>query len=270
MLRYHLICDKSYGDQNKHQKIEAIRSFVMKQLSNNLVDRPEDADVILVAWWDGFMLKTMRTHYELGKLFVGLNAGTLGFLTNHLQDGDIFPLESCNWYTIVKSPIVQVDITTHSWEVYNDFYINESIFGHDVSDYYTFEVESDRTIFCVEGSGLIINTPQWSTGYAANVGQPILDLSSKLQWVAGIGTKWFDYGYMRDVDVVVRDVRKRDTLHLRLDGKSWSYYKDVAQVLVKKPLYDMISLWFLSSQDFMDRRVLLAQNLHGNTRLLSL
>ncbi|CUH81278.1 putative inorganic polyphosphate/ATP-NAD kinase [Tritonibacter multivorans] len=51
--------------------------------------RPEEADVVVALGGDGFMLQTLRATEELDRPVYGMNRGTIGFLMNSYQEGDL-------------------------------------------------------------------------------------------------------------------------------------------------------------------------------------
>jgi NAD kinase len=56
-----------------------------KELYNALASVLNDTPITVVLGGDGWMLQCLREHHSL-QPFLGLNAGTLGFLMNDVQD----------------------------------------------------------------------------------------------------------------------------------------------------------------------------------------
>src|SRR5690606_41761782 len=52
---------------------------------------PGEADMICALGGDGFMLQTLHRHGALAKPVYGLKLGSVGFLMNHYQRGDVLP-----------------------------------------------------------------------------------------------------------------------------------------------------------------------------------
>lgn len=265
MLRYYPTLDQSHGSIEKSQKLTHVESIIQDQVAETitLVWSPEDADVILVGWGDGYMLQMMRQYKDYDAVFFGINAGTLWFLTNHMDTWDQLP-QSLSEMEIVSCPIIPVDITYRDGSTKQSFFLNDVAIGDDIMNYYNFSLENTHGQMSVFSSGLVINTPQWSTWYAANLKQPILDLHSKMMGIAAIGGKGFDYTYMKPQTLTISDLHQRDTLNVWVDGKAGERHHDIQSITIY-PSEKSVRLGFLPDQNYHDRRVLLAEQSHGNT-----
>lgn len=264
-LSYYLVLDQDYGNPEKRKKLDRVESIITEQLSNVLtrVSSPEKADIIHVGWWDWLMMETMRKFKDLDAIFFGLNAGTKGFLMNQINENLTIPT-TLNQFEIIKIPVIPVSITLQNLQKKTWFYINDALLGWHVADFFTFEIETESKHLTIPWSWLVVNTPTWSTWYAANLKQPILDLASEMTWIAWIGTQWFDYGYFSPQEITISDSRWRDKRDLILDGKSWMIINDIKDITIYPPK-QTVSLAFSKGQNFQDRRVLLAQEANWNT-----
>jgi NAD+ kinase len=140
-------------------------------------DLPSQVDLVVVLGGDGTLLSVTRGEID-GTPILGINMGTLGFLTEHPAE-DLFPmLETVlagraatvrreRLLVTVESP--GRDPITH--RVLNDAVINKSALARmlDLSVHV-----NDDLVSRFRADGLIIATPTGSTAYNLSAGGPIL------------------------------------------------------------------------------------------------
>lgn len=142
---------------------------------------PENIDLMLVLGGDGTFLKIGREYAKNQVPILGVNLGTLGFLTEvELSDiEDAMDKIDSGEYKIEKRQMVKAEIVRNGSvltkvEALNEItiskgplarIINVSIFVDDVF------------LECYPGDGIIISTPTGSTGYSLSAGGPILSPS---------------------------------------------------------------------------------------------
>ncbi len=143
-----------------------------------LVDIPSEADVILAAGGDGTMLTAIQLNQEYNIPFIGLNFGHVGFLLN--DDRPNSPLEFENFVNSAKSyklnllgaVIEYEDGTTKDIYAFNDIYTASVKPGQSIKMNLT--VNNRRVSGELVGDGVIVATPQGSTGYTRNAGGKIM------------------------------------------------------------------------------------------------
>lgn len=146
------------------------------QGEHRCVDDVADADIIVPVGGDGTMLHTIWKYGELKKPFVGINAGTRGFLLNTLNADE-------NMSDLVSEPLNYIDLwliegkgvsESGDFQVFgfNDIWVER--FGGQTLRMYLNIDNRPRTDMIV-GDGMLFSTPQGSTGYnLALRGKPIL------------------------------------------------------------------------------------------------
>lgn len=137
----------------------------------------ENPDVIIVIGGDGTMLSAIRKYREMKAPFVGVDTGTLGFLTtimpNHLEK--IFDVIDRKNYKINTYPLLVVETKTLSGEVYTDYAFNEILIKHVEPKLMEAKVYLNSTPFnYFTGDGLIVSTPIGATGYAIWAGGAVV------------------------------------------------------------------------------------------------
>jgi len=139
---------------------------------------PSRADVVVVLGGDGTLLSVARLIGGLGKPIVGVNLGTLGFITavplNHLYNtmetvltGQYFVQERMMLSVAIK----RGDEVIGQYGVLNDLVINKGALAR-IIDLETYIDDTYLTTF--KADGLIIYTPTGSTGYSLSAGGPIV------------------------------------------------------------------------------------------------
>ncbi|MDN5352236.1 MAG: kinase [Clostridiales bacterium] len=141
-----------------------------------VIDR-ESPEVIIVIGGDGTMLSAIRKYKHLEIPFVGIDTGTLGFLTTimptHLET--IFEVLDRKDYRIVTYPLLMVETKTLSGGIYKDYAFNEIVIKHVEAKLMEAKVYVNGKPFnYFTGDGLIFSTPIGATGYAIWAGGAVV------------------------------------------------------------------------------------------------
>jgi NAD+ kinase len=139
---------------------------------------PLHADMVVVLGGDGTLISTARIIGARDIPILGVNLGSLGFLTEIALD-ELYPaLDKClqGEYRVSERLMLHasverdgVEIASHL--VLNDVVINKGALARIV-DLKTTVNDYDVTTF--KADGLIISTPTGSTGYSLSAGGPII------------------------------------------------------------------------------------------------
>lgn len=142
-------------------------------------DIPSSADLVVVLGGDGTLISTARIIGERDIPILGVNLGSLGFLTEIALD-ELYPaLEKClrgefriSERIMLRAVVERDGVETASHLVLNDVVINKGALARIV-DLRTTVNSLDLTTF--KADGLIISTPTGSTGYSLSAGGPIVN-----------------------------------------------------------------------------------------------
>ncbi len=139
---------------------------------------PQQADLVVVLGGDGTLISAARQIGDHGIPILGVNLGSLGFLTEITLE-ELYPtLERCiaGEHCISERMMLQAtverdgaEIASHA--VLNDVVINKGALARIV-DLETMVNSHYLTTF--KADGLIISTPTGSTGYSLSAGGPIV------------------------------------------------------------------------------------------------
>lgn len=144
----------------------------------SLEDIPDQADIIMVFGGDGTMLRVARYIRGRPAPILGVNLGSLGFLTEITLEGLYPALERVleGRYTVDRRDMLQVvvhrggnPIETH--HALNDVVINSGALARLI----TMDAFVDEDyIATFPADGMIISTPTGSTAYSLSAGGPVL------------------------------------------------------------------------------------------------
>jgi NAD+ kinase len=141
-------------------------------------EMPDKSDVIVAFGGDGTLLSVARLVGAKGKPIVGVNLGTLGFITNVALD-QLYPtMETVlsGQYNVLERMMITASIIRDGaviaeHHVLNDIVINKGALAR-IIDLETYVDGKYLTTF--KSDGLIIHTPTGSTGYCLSAGGAIV------------------------------------------------------------------------------------------------
>jgi NAD+ kinase len=139
---------------------------------------PDQADLVVVLGGDGTLISVARLVGDREVPILGVNLGSLGFLTEISLD-ELYPaLESClkGDYAVSERMMVRAELfrsgeRVAEYRVLNDVVINKGALAR-IIDLET--LVDDRYLTTFKADGLIISTPTGSTGYSLSANGPII------------------------------------------------------------------------------------------------
>ncbi len=134
-------------------------------------------DVIISLGGDGSMLSSARTAGSHGNPILGVNLGSLGFLTEVTQHKIVKSLEllKADKCEIEERMVLEALIPTARQT--NLFALNDVVIHHsEDSNLINLDLYSNEEFVCsYNADGIIISTPTGSTAYSLSVGGPIIN-----------------------------------------------------------------------------------------------
>ncbi len=189
--------EKDVGFAYTNMLIESIRKFGgqaviptrsvtkgMEGLDNEVEEICSKCELIICLGGDGTFLKTARTAYLYNLPILGINLGSLGFLTD-IEKGEIDKaVESIfqNNYTIEERMMLSSRIYKDGKLFAEDVAINDvSISRAGILRILHLSTYIDDNFFDMfPGDGIVVATPTGSTAYSMSAGGPIAEPTSKL------------------------------------------------------------------------------------------
>jgi NAD+ kinase len=133
----------------------------------------EAADVTVVLGGDGTMLRALRRSLETGKPVIGVNFGSVGFLTSipgvELESG--LPRVFAGEYEVVELPTLEAELEGTNHVAVNDVVAASSTIGRMIELGWEVGGEDLGVVPC---DGVICAGPSGSTGYNLSNGGPVL------------------------------------------------------------------------------------------------
>lgn len=251
MLSYFPIIDE-------RQSCKVLRTQITQKKRKDrikLVSNIDEADAILVGWWDGFMLKIMRQYYDHQKPFVGYNCWTLGFLMNNIHSIDELPQETKQLVKI-SSELLYVETTNIEGKKEKGILINDLTIWNSLMDYGEYSITTDQRKQTLQGTWLVVSTSIGITWYALNLGTPLVPLDSDLCCVVGIATLPFHYKFLRPQEVVI-ETKSRYPVNVGYDWHG-QISTNIKEIRIR-PAAQFVTLGFCPQQDFKTKRIMLAE-----------
>jgi len=143
---------------------------------------PEEAELIVALGGDGYMLHTLHSLLNRGKVcpVFGMNRGTVGFLMNEWRiDGLLERIARAKAFTVAP---LEMTATGMNGEVTKIHAINEVSLLRETRQTAWIEVSVNNRVVMPElvCDGVLVSTPAGSTAYNLSAQGPILPLNSKL------------------------------------------------------------------------------------------
>ncbi len=163
---------QAFVDSETAHRIDVNSNLTREQVCN------EDLDMIIVLGGDGTLISVARLVYDRDIPILGVNMGTLGFLTEVTME-ELFPsLEKVMAGETKYEERILLEVSTlkngktlKKHTVLNDVVLNKGVLSR-IAD---LKVHiNDQYVTSYRADGLIISTPTGSTAYSLAAGGPIL------------------------------------------------------------------------------------------------
>jgi len=139
----------------------------------SLEELAKECDFLVTIGGDGTLISVARRSIKFGKPILGINLGTLGFLTSVLpEELDAFLDNFLNDdYTIDSRMMIKATINKNKTIAFNDIVLKSKSVVHMVN----IEAFVDGKKFnSYYGDGLVVSTPTGSTAYNLSSGGPVV------------------------------------------------------------------------------------------------
>lgn len=133
----------------------------------------KNSDFLVSIGGDGTLISVARRSVEFHKPVLGVNLGTLGFLTNIKPEEleDFIKKMLIGDYRIDRRMMIETNIAKKTIVAFNDIVITKKAVPHMI----TVEAKIDGKLFNrYYGDGIIISTPTGSSAYNLSCGGPIV------------------------------------------------------------------------------------------------
>jgi len=208
---------------------------------NAVVFRPEDDfDLVIVLGGDGTLLSVARS-VRPGIPILGVNMGTLGFLTE-INRGELYPAlvqVLSGTYKTVNRNLFEVELkrtsgSSQSFKVLNDVVVNKSALARIIQ----LRVRvNGRLIAEYRADGLIVSTPTGSTAYNLSAAGPIVHPSLPVAVLTQICPHTLTMRPLVVPDSSLLTIRLEtpdEDVYLSIDGQEGTTFGFEDEVLVRR------------------------------------
>lgn len=203
---------------------------------------PEKSDIILSMGGDGTLLSTARLVGSRGIPILGINIGSLGFLTEQTPESLERNLDRvvAGDYAIQERMVLATTVLN---EVNSEtlYALNDVVVGRKDIRMVHLALYSNGDYICsYAADGLIISTPTGSTAYSLAVGGPILNPEMDALIASPIAPHTLTSRplvFSADEELTLEVESKTDEAHLTLDGQSSISLKNSDKVSIRKGGY---------------------------------
>jgi NAD+ kinase len=144
-----------------------------RRLGIDVVDGPDDADMVVVLGGDGTMLRALQTALETPAVCLGVNFGRVGFLTSvdagRLEQG--LERAFAGDYEELRLPTIVGDAGSGPVTGINDLVLTSGLIGRMALVEWCVDGQSLGELGC---DGVIVATSTGSTAYNLSAGGPVL------------------------------------------------------------------------------------------------
>jgi NAD+ kinase len=159
-------------------------------LYTNADDIPEDTDAIIVLGGDGTLIRAARDVRGTDIPLLGVNIGTLGFLTDADMTSVYNTLDCCiaDNHIIDKRMMLQGEVYRNDELIYENTALNDIVINRcgtlRVIDFDVYV--NDEYLNSYTADGVIVSTATGSTAYSLSAGGPIIQPNAKLIMITPI------------------------------------------------------------------------------------
>jgi NAD+ kinase len=219
----------------------------------------EDTDAIISLGGDGTFLKVARSVYKSGVPILGINLGSLGFLTE-VDRNKIEGAVDCLFageYSIEKRMMLEAFITRNGNVVARDLALNDIVISRGALSriLHVKTYINNSFVDSFPGDGLIVSSPTGSTAYSLSAGGPIVEPDLDIIIVTPICphilySRSFITSGDRLVKVVVDEIYEHNAM-VTIDGQEGYEIRGGDIVQVKKAKHN-INLIRINPRDFFN------------------
>lgn len=207
----------------------------------------EKNEVIEAIGGDGTLLKAIAKYHKSKKPFFGIAGGTENFLMN--AENTIIKNHKLKKFRLLKVTVTysEDNITdiNKTFEAFNEIFISEE------NGWIEFNCEDkDFILGNFKGSGLIVSTPQGSTGINKNNNGVILPLNSKAWSITGDKTNR-KINYVFETNKINIEVKSRGKVNLFIDGTN-NKISNISKVTITKG--NSVEVIFNNYKEFKRKR----------------
>lgn len=158
---------------------ESLDYFSSRNIEVNKYDSNVSYDMAFVLGGDGTILRFLRLKEIRSLPIVGINYGTLGYMTEiEMNQPELIDELLSGKYSIENRMMLEIKLLRNgTFEGESYYSLNDAIISNGpFTRLLSFELYCNGVLArAVRGNGIVISTPTGSTGYSMSAGGPVLD-----------------------------------------------------------------------------------------------
>lgn len=223
---------KEYLEKHKKEYYLAIREISSYYRENGFIafnEIPTDVQCAIVLGGDGTMILAANELVNKGIPIIGVNLGTLGFLTEIEKDKIYDALDALflDKYQIEARMMIEGAVFHNLVPIYKGLALNDIVITRiDYSGLITTKILiNGEHVNTYNGDGVIISTPTGSTGYNLSAGGPTAMSNSKIMIITPICPHTFNnrsmvVTYHDKIEIEIGNKKKKEEVVIAtFDGK---------------------------------------------------
>lgn len=215
-----------------------------------------DGSFVLSLGGDGTFLRAARLSIRVGLPVLGINLGSLGFLTD-VEENEVYTsLDAvlAHAYTVERRLVLDARVVREGQEILKTCAINDILAVRDLTGkILTFEVFIGGVrAGQMTADGLMVSTPTGSTGYSLSAGGPIVDPTVEALMLTPLAPHNFTSRPLvvsAGSEITIKVKASRDKAALVRDGERLADIHSFDTVAVKRSLQD-VSIIRLREKNF--------------------
>lgn len=151
------------------------RELISNKLKQNGFQTGGNGELLIVIGGDGTFLSAIRKRMYQNPIFVGFNAGNLGFLSEFTMDKleDFIRVLKKSDYWVEEHPVYEVHYKDKDKQKV-EYFINDLVVERKSTRILHMGVQVDDELLCsISGDGMIMSSALGSTGYSMSAGGAI-------------------------------------------------------------------------------------------------
>lgn len=215
-----------------------------KYLYSNPSDVPEGTDCIIAMGGDGTILQASRDLHALQIPILGVNIGTLGFLTDATIDSVFESIDKfiANEYELDTRMMIYGQVYQGDEMIYENFALNDIVItrsgGLKVID---FDISvNGEFLNSYVADGVIISTATGSTAYSMSAGGPLIQPKAKMLMITPIcphtvNSRSILLDYEDEINIEMTDNKKLGEYRtLAYDGETSCPLKEGNRIVIRR------------------------------------
>lgn len=247
----------------KHEDINVSLADVERNEGKYKFTNPDtvdgNIDCVITIGGDGTLLQAARDLFEINVPFIGVNRGTLGYLSEVRPDQIEFMMDKLinDDYTIEKRMMIEGEIHKKGEPFVTSISLNDIVISRTAGMINISVLVNNKFLTTYPADGVIVSTPTGSTAYNLSAGGPIVDPQAEIivitpMYPHTLNTRSVILSTKDEITIKINEIRgKTDMCGLSFDGDFRMELATGDRVKIRKS-NDYTKIIKLSNQSFIE------------------